>query len=108
MTGIWVFWVVWTAANVIFILLPRPECWAFAVVADVAFIALQVLWALSWPGAAVGAAILAWSLWQWWRNRRKPKRTGELLGAKARALRAALVRTMGERAVQGKPAPARQ
>ena len=104
----WIFWVVWLGANVMFFLLPKPECWAFAVAADVAFIAVQILWAHSWPGAAVGALILAYSLWQWWRNRRKPKRTGEILGAKARALRAALVRTMGERAVPGKPAPAGQ
>ena len=104
----WIFWAVWVGGNIATFLLPNPDRWTVAIIADVAFIAIQILWAHNPPGAAIGVLLLAYSIWQWWKRRKDPRRAREMLGAKARVLRDALVRRLGERAVPGKPLPARQ
>jgi Flp pilus assembly protein TadB len=104
----WIFWAVWVSATIAVWVLPKPERFAVAVLGDIAFIALQVLWAHEPVGVAVGVLLLVYSLWQWWNNRKDRRRARELLGAKAKALRDTLVRRLGERAVPGKPLPARQ
>ncbi len=55
-----------------------------------------------WVGA-VDLAAGEWLLWHWWRKRGDRERIKRALGAKSAALRAALVRTVRDRAV---PVPA--
>jgi hypothetical protein len=69
--------------------------------------AVITLWAFLhhwWAAASLNAAVMAFIAWRDWR-RRKRKRGTASLGAKSRALRAALVRRMRE---SGKPRPALQ
>jgi hypothetical protein len=48
----------------------------------------------SWPWAIASFAVAAWCGWDWWRRNRR--RAPRLIGAKARALIAALVKAMRE------------
>ncbi len=96
-------------------------CWppAYAIGGTILYRRMPGMWKLPWPGTVahgfvagglglvvaygigrlwipftIGAAWLAIGVLLWWHRRRKRRRALALLGARSRALRAALVRTM--------------
>jgi hypothetical protein len=103
----WAAWAVLFAADMTAFLTGRRQLSDVLEIAGDVVYAAVTLWAFLnhwWVNAAIGVAVMAFLAWRD-RRRRRRKRGAASLGAKSRALRAALVRRMRE---TGKPRPVLQ